>query len=78
MNISTAPTTNIRILTGIGLAVIFVLGTMVAALFGHKIDFDVFVAIGTFILVQEGLDVLQWGIKRKTFDPDAMREGLTN
>jgi hypothetical protein len=76
MNIATAPTTNIRILAGVALAVVFVLGNMLAGLFGKVIALEVNIMVGTFILIQEGLDVTQWAIKRKTFDPDAYAEGV--
>lgn len=73
--IAKAPTTNLRILNGISLASIFVLGTMIASLFGIDINETVLLYVGGFILVQEGLDVAQFGWKRGTFKPEAM--GMT-
>lgn len=73
--IAKAPTTNLRILNGIALASIFVLGTMIAGLFGIALDETVLLYIGGFILLQEGVDMLQFGWKRSTFRPEAM--GMT-
>lgn len=73
--IAKAPTTNLRILNGIALASIFVLGTMTAGLFGISLDETVLLYIGGFILLQEGVDMLQFGWKRSTFRPEAM--GMT-
>lgn len=61
-----APTTPMRIIMGIVAAFVYVMvliGCMVA-----QIDVSISLAtlIGGFILMQEGLDVTQWGIKRAT------------
>lgn len=61
-----APTTPMRIIMGIAAAFIYVMvliGCLVA-----QIDVNITLAtlIGTFILLQEGLDVAQWGMKRAT------------
>jgi hypothetical protein len=73
--VAVAPTTNLRILIGIALAVLFVIGTIVANLFGIILDETILLYIGGFILIQEAVDVAQFGWKRSTFRSDAM--GMT-
>jgi len=70
--IGTAPTTPLRLLVGIGLAVVFVLGNMVAMVLGIDLQTDTILAVGGFILIQMGLDVAHYGVKRATFKPEAM------
>lgn len=61
-----APTTPLRIILGIVAAFIYVMvliGCMVAQI---DVSIPLATTIGAFILLQEGLDVTQWGIKRTT------------
>lgn len=65
-DLADAPTTPMRIIMGIVAAFIYVMvliGCMVAQI---EISLQLAIVIGTFILIQEGLDVGQWGIKRFT------------
>lgn len=71
-DLANAPTTPMRIIMGIVAAFIYVMvliGCLVA-----QIDVNETLAgiIGAFILIQEGLDVTQWGLKRST-DRDYVR-----
>jgi len=78
--VATAPTTNIRLLNGISLATIFVLGALVLSVLGLEPSETVLLYIGGFILIQEGLDVAHFGWKRATFKPEAagmMRESVS-
>lgn len=70
-----APTTNLRVLVGIALAIIFVLGSMLALVIGIELSGETLLYIGGFILLQMGLDVAAYGVKRATFKPEAL--GMT-
>lgn len=82
MDIATAPTTNIRVLAGVGLAVVYVLVNIVGGVVfapARVIPLEVNILLGTFILVQEGIDASVWAYKRKTFEPEkfaAARESV--
>jgi hypothetical protein len=73
--VAKAPTTNLRILNGIALATMFVIMTMIAGLFGIEVSETILLYIGGFILIQEAVDVAQFGWKRSTFKAEAM--GMT-
>lgn len=72
------PSTNVRIFVGIGLAIVYVLGSMLGAfLIGITASFrpvpinvlppqDVHEWIGIFILIMLGIDTTQFAIKRAT------------
>lgn len=73
--IAAAPMTNLRLLVGIILGVVFVLGTMLASVIGIDLTDNIGIYLGGFILLLQGIDVAQFGIKRKTFDPTTV--GMT-
>lgn len=62
------PTTNLRIVTSVGLSVVFVLGTMAAGLLGRELDSSNVYTIAGFLLIMMGLDVAQFHSKRRTHD----------
>ena len=66
------PTTSFRILVGIALAVIYVLILLLAIVF-NKFNANTPMAplyiVGSFILIQMGLDVAQFTAKRSTYTP---------
>lgn len=73
--VATAPTTNIRLLAGTGLGIVYVLGGLTAAVLGFSLELEVLAVIGTFILAMSGLATWGYKIKRDTFAPEAM--GMT-
>lgn len=67
-SIAEAPTTNVRILVSVFLAVLYVLGNMVGQIFfnpGRLID----ESVGYFILAMMIPDVAQFAFKRNTYVP---------
>lgn len=67
--LSEAPTTELRIITSIVLAVVYVFGTMLLSILDAVPDGAVMVTLGGFLLTMMGLDVAQYGIKRATYKP---------
>src|SRR4051812_23387699 len=63
------PTTNLRALVGIVLSVIYVTTLLFMDAIGHHASETVVWSLGTFILLQMGLDVTQFAVKRNTFQP---------
>lgn len=61
------PTTNLRILVSIGLAVVFVIGTMIASMIDRLPPAAALTTIAGFLLVMMGLDVAQFAAKRASF-----------
>lgn len=61
-----APTTPLRIIVGIVMAAAFVVVHLVMIVIDAEVALEVSIMIGAFILVQEGIDVAQWGFKRTT------------
>jgi hypothetical protein len=61
-----APTTPMRIIVGIVLAAAFVAVHLVLIVIDAPVALEVSIMLGAFILVQEGIDVAQWGYKRHT------------
>lgn len=62
------PSTNLRILVGIALSVVFVIVALVGIVLGritNDNDNGLYI-VGGFILIEMGLDVLQFGTKRVT------------
>lgn len=70
--VATAPTTNLRLLNGLLLANTWLLGTMLLYALGYRLPLEVLTITGGFVLVQQGLDVTMWGVKRATFNPAAL------
>lgn len=66
-------TTNMRIAAGVLMAVAFVAFIMAGILLGKITDANTntILALGSFILLQEGIDVTQFAIKRYTYAPEA-------
>lgn len=66
-------TTNLRIAAGVVMAIAFVVFIMVGILLGRITDANTnaILALGSFILLQEGIDVTQFAIKRYTYTPEA-------
>lgn len=64
------PTTALRIVTSIGLLVLYVVGTMALAAFGRAPDGSTLWTLGVVILAALGLDVAQFAAKRVTYRPD--------
>lgn len=79
--VSEMATTNVRIAVGLVEALAFVVVNLIALWIGHPMSVDTDLAIGGFILIQQGLDVTQFGIKRWTFQAEAhdtpLREDVT-
>lgn len=73
--VATAPTTNLRLLIGTALGVIYVLGGMLAGVLGFTLALEMMAVLGTFILAMMGLATWGYKIKRDTFAPEAM--GMT-
>lgn len=68
--ISTAPTTNIRLLNGIAVFSLFNLSVVLVGYATHTYPpVDVILALEGAILLMCGLDVAQYGVKRWTTDP---------
>lgn len=67
--IADAPTTGLRILLSLVLAVVYVIGTMALALYDAVPESTVMVTLGGFILAMMGIDVAQYWAKRKTYQP---------
>lgn len=65
------PWTPFRIMLGIGLATTYVIFLCSAMVLGVALDLSIVIAVGSFILLQEGLDISQYGIQRKTFNAEA-------
>lgn len=67
--IADVPTTNLRIVVSIALAVIYVIVMTVGMVLGKTVDLDMSLSIGGFLLTMMGLDVVQFIQKRKTHIP---------
>lgn len=76
--IATAPTTNIRLLIGLGMSVTFVLVNLIGGMMepARVLPDPVFYGLGGFILLHLGIDVTHFGIKRSTFQPEAFKGGV--
>jgi len=80
------PSTNVRVFVSIGLSILYVLGSMLGfLLIGVTAAFrtvpinilppqDVHEWTGIFLLIMMGVDVVQYGIKRKTHNQPASGE----
>lgn len=69
MKLADIPTTNLRIVTSLALAVVYVLALIVMLAFGVKLDADVVSGIGWIILGMLGIDAAQFAAKRFSFKP---------
>lgn len=67
--VADVPTTALRILVSIVLAVCYVLGSMVLSLIDALPANSIMVTLGGFILTMMGLDVAQYWAKRATYKP---------
>lgn len=66
VDLSNAPTTPMRVVMGIMEAFVFVVVLLVCLVRQIDVNITLAIVLGSFILVQEGVDVAQWGIKRLT------------
>ena len=71
MKIADIPTTNLRILVSLSLAVLYVVAMLVMFAFGRNVPGEAAIGLGAFILALMTADVVQFGIKRKTYQPPA-------
>lgn len=60
------PSTNLRIFVSVALAVVYVIGTMMAGLLERPLEATNVITLGGFILTMMGLDVAQFAVKRRT------------
>lgn len=67
--IADLPSTNFRIFIGVGLSMLFVIVTLVGVMMGriNNTNENPLYIIGTFLLLQMGLDVAQFKFKRDTY-----------
>jgi len=69
MSLSDLPTTNLRIVVSLTLAVCYVIGIFVLYARNIVISTEMAFTLGTFILAMLGIDLAQFTIKRKTYKP---------
>ena len=69
MKLADIPTTNLRILVSLALAVIYVLSLIAMLAAGVKLTADVVTGIGWIILGMLGVDAVQFAAKRFSFKP---------
>lgn len=69
--LSQIPTTQLRILVSIALAVVYVLGCIVGILAQWITTDGPMWALGLFILSMMAADIVQFAVKRKSYVPDA-------
>ena len=69
--LSEIPTTNLRILVSLSLAVIYVLALLVMLACGVNVPSDTAGGLGLVIVALLTADVVQFGVKRATYKPDA-------
>ena len=69
MSLADLPTTNLRIVVSLALAVIYVIAVLVLLAIKAPVPVEVIWGLGAFILTMLGIDVAQFAAKRKTFIP---------
>lgn len=69
MKIADIPTTNLRILVSLSLAVLYVLGMLLLFAFGRDVPTEAAIGLGAFIVALLTADVVQFGVKRATYQP---------
>ncbi|HEX5437145.1 MAG TPA: hypothetical protein VFW98_08295 [Gemmatimonadaceae bacterium] len=67
MTLATVPTTNLRIVVSVSLAVLYVLGVLTLLACGVTLPVEIVGGLGAFLLAMMGLDVAQFTVKRRTF-----------
>ena len=73
--IAKLPTTNFRTLVGVCVSVLFVLAALISDALGRPLQSETLWTLGSFLLLQMGLDVTQFTMKRRTFQTEAHVEG---
>lgn len=74
MKLADVPTTTVRVLVSLGLAICYVVTVLVLMACRVPISTELVIAVGTFILGMLGADVAQFAVKRKTFISGAAGE----